>query len=114
MRAAECGSTPGVVNACMVFRCMTTEHVGLTSGAMRVLKTSMRLSGSRTGEYKCSLAVRALRRSLDHGNVMYFTSGPYPWWRWPGLGADHQVEFFAPVQPLGHLRDYPSPEPVRT
>ena len=75
-----------MVNACMVFRCMTSDHVGLTSGAMRVLKTSMRLSGSRMGEYRCSLAVRALRRSLDQGNVMYFTSGPYPWWRGRDLG----------------------------
>ena len=38
-----------------------------TIGAISVLKTSMRLSGNRTGEYRCSLSVRRLRRSFDHG-----------------------------------------------
>ena len=38
------------MNACIVFMWMTGDHDRFTSGAIRVLKTSMRLSGSRTGE----------------------------------------------------------------
>ena len=40
----------GAVNACIVFMCMTSDHGIFTSGAIKVLKTSMRLSGSRSGE----------------------------------------------------------------
>ena len=51
----------------MVFICRTSDQGMFTMGAIRVLKTSMRLSGSRIGEYKCSLSVRNVRRSFDHG-----------------------------------------------
>ncbi len=51
----------------MVFMCMTSDQVGFTSGAISVLKTSMPLSGSRSGEYTCSAGCAALRRSLDQG-----------------------------------------------
>ena len=62
---------------------------------MRVLKTSIWPSGSLTGEYRCSLAVRALRRSFDQGKVMYRTSGPSPWYFSRFVGAHHEVQFLA-------------------
>ena len=40
----------GAVNACIVFMWMTDDHDTFSTGAMRVLNTSMRLSGSRRGE----------------------------------------------------------------
>ena len=65
-RAAGASESPAV-KACMVFMCTTSERGILSAGAISVLKTSIRLSGSRTGVYTCSDRVRRLRFSLDHG-----------------------------------------------
>ena len=51
----------------MVLKCSTSAPGGLTTGAISVLNTSMRDSGSRSGVYRCSLSVRRFRRSFDHG-----------------------------------------------
>ena len=58
---------PGCVNACIVLMCRTSDHDGFAIGAIRVLKTSMPASGSRIGEYTCSLRVRRVLCSFDHG-----------------------------------------------
>ena len=63
-------SAAGLVNACSVLKCATRAGAGLTIGAMRVLKTSIPERGSRSGVYACSLNVRRVRRSFDHGKVM--------------------------------------------
>ena len=40
----------GVVKACIVFMCSTSDQGKFTMGAIRVLKTSILLNGSRSGE----------------------------------------------------------------
>ena len=54
----------GVLNACIVFMWMTSDHEMFTSGAISVLKTSMRLSGKRKGEIPEMLAERTRCASL--------------------------------------------------
>src|SRR5580692_2390792 len=59
----------GMVEAWVVLVWMTSDQAGLTSGAIRVFRTSIRLNGRRIGLYRCSVKVRSERRSLDHGNM---------------------------------------------
>jgi hypothetical protein len=54
----------------MVLKCATRDGAGFTSGAIRVLKMSIRDRGRRTGEYSCSPRTRRGGLSFDHGNVM--------------------------------------------